>query len=261
MTTPYDDPYHDEDATDIDIGKPVEGAPLLRTFKHVGDTIMGGGFCSPRKGDKGKQDKSEEKDSKERHDEVKTPDTTMDATSLSDESDNEALDKKDSVSFPEEPLIVSDLEVPDDEVVEPETESAVMEEKSESKSRSLISAESPAETSILTTASTSTTTKQEETAEKKFSSKSVPTTFIVLVTIGAALFQFFNEEFLSPAMLKLFSPLQAHSIMLQIRVEDATGVEMHQIVTGVVGSMLFLVAMKGIFASEKRLKALIEFVW
>jgi len=62
-------------------------------------------------------------------------------------------------------------------------------------------------------------------------------------------------------MLKLFSPLQAHSIMLQIRVEDATGVEMHQIVTGVVGSMLFLVAMKGIFASEKRLKALIEFVW
>ena len=88
MSSPYD-PYHDEDAVDIDVSEAIvnqkDEAVLAKTFKQMGDVIKNGGFCSPRK--------EVRKPKKGR----KSADST--ATSVSDESQDDVSSKVKSVSF------------------------------------------------------------------------------------------------------------------------------------------------------------------
>lgn len=144
-----------------------------------------------------------------------------------------------------QPLIVDDLEVPDADKVEEDQEAEPAKEPTED----VKSQTGPSESSK------NETIEEVKVEPKRNSSYFALSSFVFLIIITAV------SKFLLGTTNEAWNLLQSHLIMLQIRVEDASGVDMENFIVGVLGSIACLATMKTLFASEKRLKAIIEIIW
>ena len=89
-------------------------------------------------------------------------------------------------------------------------------------------------------------------------------TFIFFVISVVALFEYFDLGVFKPTMLiveSMYSYVEPHLVMLQIRVEDKTGLEFHKILFGLVVFMAALASTKTFVSDEKALKSVLEFTW
>ena len=139
----------------------------------------------------------------------------------------------------------------DNETTEPsEPEKSEQNSEKSEQQKSSIEQMEPSKSSKVTIQSV----KKEQKLPSTF--KSIPT-FLIFIAVVVAVYKSdisCLDEVLNPAINGFETYVQPHSSML--RIED-----IKNLVSKFFGTMLFLVFMRYFVASEKRVKALIEFVW
>lgn len=83
---------------------------------------------------------------------------------------------------------------------------------------------------------------------------------IVCTCIMASKFNYLNPQLLNEPE-QISSTMQEYSAMIQMRIEETSGIDMPKMISGSVSALIFLVSLNAFFSDEKRFKAFIEFVW
>jgi len=252
MTITPMDPYHDEDALDNDMTSAFDRdePALVRSLKHVGESLRNGGFCSSKR-EKKKNDQNSI-----------DVDTAVNTVSTSDDFNETGVMNKKSVSFCDlvvEPLIIGDQVESEEESVEetdnPKKEVEEAIEAENKKTESLVCIEMK----HITESIDCNKTKKESSGV--FFSLS---TLVFVTAVGKAFFQFdvcYMDEVINPIKSSI-ETIWPNVVDLRSTAENKSGINLQTLAISIIGTIIVLLnSLRMVLVSEKRLKALIEFTW